>query len=178
MDTTRRTAADPAADRLASLRSRPTGVSPALPRRALFLPLLLVCATAIVVAAAVFMMGLFGDSQPTVASETPQVSYEAQEAEPELLAGEANIAFAVEQGNFPPLLEPGDVIRVVVTPGPDGVGEYRVVEDEVVVLEVSETTDVSTDVVLTVRGSESLLKVIAASGPVHVAHVGTIRGEP
>ena len=178
MDTTRRTAADPVADRLASLRSRPSEISPALPRRAQFLPLLLICATAIVVGGMFLMLGLFGDSQPTVASETPQVSYEAQEAEPELLSGEANIAFAVEQGNFPPLLEPGDVIRVVVTPGSNGVGEYRVVEDEVVVVEISESTDVSTDVVFTVRGSESLLKVIAASGPVHVAHVGTIRGEP
>lgn len=89
-----------------------------------------------------------------------------------LLAGEVAVAFAVEDGNYPPSLRVGDVVRLVVTPGVDGSGEVRSLGERTVVMSVDEPADSGTKRVVTVRGPESIVTALAGSGPVHVAVLG------
>jgi hypothetical protein len=96
------------------------------------------------------------------------------EVRSELLAGEALMAFPVKRGNYPMSLSKGDVIRVVVTPGPDASGDVRMIEETVVVTDIGGASEVSDEIVLTVQGREEILELLAGSGPIHVARVSVV----
>lgn len=89
-----------------------------------------------------------------------------------LLAGEVAVAFAVDEGNYPPSLKQGDVVRLVVTPNLDGSGEVRGLTEKTIVMAVDSSPDNGNKTVVTVRVPESLATTIAGSGPIHVAILG------
>ena len=89
-----------------------------------------------------------------------------------LLANEAFIPLPVEIGHFPPQLETGDVVQIAVTPGIDGNGETRVLQEEVTVTDISAPDDLSTSTVITVRAPQKFLADIASSGALFLSQVG------
>ena len=104
--------------------------------------------------------------------ETPTVSSEVvANTESQLLAGEALIALAVQPGHFPPQLMVGDTVKIAVTPGLDGNGDTRLLPDEVLVSDITGSSDSQIESVITVRAPQTLLANIAASGEIHVAKV-------
>lgn len=171
MDSSRRTPVDGSVDRLAALRAASTAPV-AAPRLVANTRVLLLAGIMgfLAVFGVVVMRVVAPDGAPTSGdAETPTAVTPAEETE--LLAGEALMAFPVKEGHYPPALGRGDVIRVVVTPAADGSGETKLINESVVVSEVDEMSDMSSDVVVTVRGRETLLGLIASSGPIHVALV-------
>lgn len=91
-----------------------------------------------------------------------------------LLEGEGLMAFALESGDFPPDLRPGDVVRVVLTPGSDGQGEFREINEALTVSSVDQVDDSSGKTVVTVRGSAGNALNIASSGPVHLTVIDRV----
>lgn len=91
-----------------------------------------------------------------------------------LLAGEVAVAFAVDDGNYPPSLRVGDEVRLIVTPGLDGTGDVRPIADKTVVLSIDAPTDNGNKRVITVRAPEAVASAVAASGPVHVVILGGV----
>jgi len=87
-------------------------------------------------------------------------------------AGEVLVPVAVKEGRFPPSLAPGDVVRIIVTPSLDGFGDLRALTERTVVHSISSPSDLGTEWVVTLVGTESVLAAIAGSGPVHLGIVG------
>ena len=108
---------------------------------------------------------------PTVVQDSVESGVTASSAGPELLAGEALIALAVQPGHFPPQLLVGDTVKIAVTPGLEGSGDTRLLPDEVVVSDISSSSDSSLESVITVRAPQTFLVNIAQSGEIHVAKV-------
>ena len=177
MDSSRRTSADDSVDRLAALRAG-SPVSVAAPQWVANtkVALLVGCVGLLAVLGVVLTRVVDSDGTPSSVDDETRVAASPGNV-PGLLAGEALMAFPVKQGNYPPALGRGDVVRVVVTPGADGSGETRLIDETVVVSEVEAMTDMSGDVVVTAKGRESVLELIASSGPIHVALVHA-PGEP
>lgn len=92
----------------------------------------------------------------------------------QLLAGEALIALAVQPGHFPPHLMIGDTVKIAVTPGLDGNGDTRLLPEEMLVSDISGSSDSQIESVITVRAPQSLLVNVAASGEIHVAKVNGV----
>lgn len=177
MDSSHRAPADSSVDRLATLRSATHGVSspPRVGgRKRLLLPVL---AAVFLLLLVVVTTRVVAPTRSPVDSTTESAVDVPSTAQSALPSGQALVAFAVKRGNFPPSLERGDVIRAVVTPGPDGSGDVSMIDDDLIVVDISDSSELTGDVVLTVRGREAILKMIAVSGPVHVALVNG-RGEP
>lgn len=171
MESFHRVPTDPAVDRLAALRVGST--STMAPTRPLLQLRLLIITAATVLFALVGLVlvkvNAGESSSPVAGAEVP--ARPAPDTQPELLAGEAVMAFPVKKGYYPSTIAAGDVIRMVVTPGTDGSGTTRFLDETVVVVDIEETSDLSSDVVLTVRGRQEILESLSASGPVHVALV-------
>lgn len=104
-------------------------------------------------------------------SEQPVESAPVVTNAPGLLAGEAFIPLSVEYGHFPPHLQPGDFVRIAVTPGIEGNDVTRILVDEAVVTEVSQSNEMSSTTVITVRAPQQILASIASSGPLFLAHI-------
>jgi hypothetical protein len=90
----------------------------------------------------------------------------------DLTDGEALVAVAVETGNFPPSLTAGDVVRVIVTPNSNGVGEVHGLADTTIVHSVSPASDIGSQFVVTLRAPATAATALAASGPIHLAIIG------
>jgi hypothetical protein len=116
--------------------------------------------------AAVFLSG--GKPAPLAPIDTTAVVA----APPVPAAGEMLVAVAVKEGRFPPSLAPGDVVRVIVTPSLDGFGDLRALTERTVVHSISSPSDLGTEWVVTLVGTESVLAAVAGSGPVHLGIVG------
>ena len=86
--------------------------------------------------------------------------------------GEVLVPVAVKEGRFPPSLAAGDVVRVIVTPSLDGFGDLRALTERTVVHSISSPSDLGTEWVVTLLGTESVLAAVAGSGPVHLGVVG------
>jgi hypothetical protein len=171
VDSSHRAPADVSIDRLAALRTASSGSDSSAPS-AIQPKAVAVVGLVVLLAVAGFLVVKLSAPSGELQTAGGAASVGAPPtAQPELLAGEALMAFPVKQGNYPPALGPGDVVRVVVTPGADGSGEIKMVDELVVVSDVSEISDISSDVVVTVRGREEILKMLAGSGPIHVARV-------
>lgn len=103
-----------------------------------------------------------------------QAPVEVSSGEPSgnrLLDGEGLIALAVENGDFPPGLRSGDMVRLVLTPGADGQGGVREVDETLMVMAVDETDEPTGMRVVTVRGPIDTAIAVASSGPVHLTIV-------
>lgn len=111
-----------------------------------------------------------GTSAPLAPLDT--VAMTVAVAPPVPAVGEVLVPVAVKEGRFPPSLAPGDVVRVVVTPSLDGFGDLRALTERTVVHSISSPSDLGTEWVVTLVGTESVLAAVAGSGPVHLGIVG------
>lgn len=169
MDSLYRPAAS-SADRLSALRDRPdpsVTTTTASRRRDVIIGIGVVC----IGVAAVFAFTMNRSSGVVLQSEQPVESAPVVTNAPGLLAGEAFIPLSVEYGHFPPHLQPGDFVRIAVTPGIEGNDVTRILVDEAVVTEVSQSNEMSSTTVITVRAPQQILASIASSGPLFLAHI-------
>ena len=127
----------------------------------------------IVVLASILLAFLFrgGNKSPAITADSVLSESTVVDSRLNLMSGEALVAVAINPGNFPPSLAPGDTVRVVVTPGSDGSGTVRSLKEITVVQSVTAPTDMNNQFVITMRSEESIATAIAASGPVHLAIV-------
>jgi hypothetical protein len=116
---------------------------------------------------AIFLRGGKGSVIVNETVQTKQTTITTDESR--LMAGEALVAVAIDVGNFPPSLAPGDTVRVVVTPSNDGSGTVHSLKEITVVQSVSAPSDMNNQFVVTMRSEESLATAIAGSGPVHLS---------
>lgn len=174
MDMHRHTTAPEREDRLSALRPSP-GTAPAVtvPVTALRrwgLPAVFALLAAVCVALVLTSRDFGSTPDPVGLTEPVPVGAPTEE----LLSGEALVAFPVQSGHFPPSLQRGDSVRVVVTPGADGSGETRLLPETVLVTAIDSAPDVPDDVVLTVRAPVDLMPLIAGAGSLHVARVEVV----
>lgn len=155
-------------DRLSALRQNPlTQLSTTSPRK-IRIELLLGVGGFFVLIAVLFL--LFGYKGTGVAPST-SVAAEAEQVVGQLKNGEAFTAIALEEGTFPPKVEKGDQVRIVVTPNADGSGTTHALGETTIVESLSSTSEVGGRYVMTVRGPESVALAIAASGDIHISIV-------
>lgn len=132
-------------------------------------------ASVILVALMLVVFVLLRPAKTQSVVENPTESSEVVgRTESQLLAGEALIALAVQPGHFPPHLMIGDTVKIAVTPGLDGNGETRLLPEEMLVSDISGSSDSQIESVITVRAPQSLLVNVAASGEIHVAKVNGV----
>lgn len=91
---------------------------------------------------------------------------------PSPVAGEMLVPIAVKEGNFPPSLDVGDLVRVIVTPSIDGFGDLRALPERTVVHSIDSPSDLGTDWIITLVGNENVLAAVAGSGPVRLGIIG------
>lgn len=168
-------APDPGHDRLAGLRApRPdSAAAKKSPVRIELLVGMVLVAGGILVA---LQMGR-GDSVPTaeeavVAALTAPAAEATPAGAPLLLADETEVALALELGQFPPGLEPGDVVLVTVVPDFDTGGEVRSLESTPTVVDVSPPDDMTGRWVVTLRANRAVPKVLAGAKSVLLSVVG------
>ena len=154
-------------DRLNALRQNSQSQLSLLTPRKIRIELLLGVGAFFVVIAALFF--LFGSRSPGVSPSTHwqrllRILWSTA-------SREAFIAIALEDGTFPPDVQKGDRVRIVVTPSPDGTGSTRGLDETTIVESMSNASEVGGRYVMTVRGPESVAIAIAASGTIHVAVV-------
>ena len=65
-------------------------------------------------------------------------------------------------------------MKIAVTPGLDGNGDTRLLPEEMLVSDISGSSDSQIESVITVRAPQSLLVNVAASGEIHVAKVNGV----
>lgn len=159
-------------DRLHALRQNSQSPLNTITPRKIRIELLLGVGAFFVLIAVLFL--LFGGKGTGVAPSTSVVA-EAEQSVGQLQNGEAFTAIALEEGTFPPEVEKGDQVRIVVTPNSDGSGTTRALEETTIVESLSGTSDVGGRYVMTVRGPESVALAIAASGVVHISIVQEAR---
>ncbi len=168
-------APDPVHDRLAGLRApRPdsTAVKKSPVRVELLVGMVLVAGGVLVALA----MGR-GESVPAaeeavVASLTAPAGEVTSGSESSLLADETEVALALELGQFPPDLEPGDTVLVTVVPDFDTGGEVRSLESTPTVVNVSAPDDMTGRWVVTLRANKAVPKVLAGAKSVLLSVVG------
>lgn len=89
-----------------------------------------------------------------------------------LLADETVVAVALEAGQFPPDLAPGDMVMVTVVPDFDTGGEVRSLESMPTVVAVSAPDDIGSRWVVTLRANRAVPKVLAGAKSVVLSVVG------
>lgn len=141
-------------ERLASLR----GIGGGAPVTSRKIRLELLVGIAIVLFSLVLVVVLLGNRAPSSITAQPEVVpiETPTPIETGLLAGEAYIPISVSAGRFPPELQVGDTVSIVVVP-PMGADEVvRAIRDNVLVHSISAASDIGTDTVVTVQGPHSL----------------------
>lgn len=159
-------------DRLNALRQNSQSQIPRFSYRKIRIELLIGAAAFVVLIAVLFV--LLGTRAPQVATVTTLVGVETP-ASGKLQNGEALIPLALEEGSFPPHVEAGDLVRIVVSPNSDGTGSTRGLVEETIVDSMSGPSDIGGRYVMTIRGPETVAVAIAASGPLHVAIIREAR---
>ena len=159
-------------DRLHALRQNSLSQLNSISPRKIRVELLLGVGGFFVFIAVLFL--LLGNKSSGVAPST-SVAAEAEQVVGQLQNGEALTAIALEEGSFPPEVEKGDKVRIVVTPNADGSGTTHALDESTIVESLSGTSEVGGRYVMTVRGPESVALAVAASGAVHVAIVREAR---
>lgn len=171
MDISHRSSSTSASDRLNAFRQpmdKPsTGPRTILRRNEVLMGTAVILVCLLVVALVAFRPA----KNQTVIESSTEAGVVTQDPGLELLAGEALIALAVQPGHFPPQLNIGDSVRIAVTPGLDGAGDTRLLPDEVVVSDISSSSDSQIESVITVRAPQSILVNVAESGEIHIAKV-------
>lgn len=160
-------------ERLASLRSqKDEQIRPRRTQRTVRIEVLvgivvIVFGVVLALNALIGRRGVIQQLQDPTSSQPVQIATE----DDGLLDGEGLMAIAVDEGDFPPALRPGDVVRVVLTPGSDGQGGVREVNQPLTVKSVDATSEVSGKTVVTVLGPADTAIGIASSGPIHLTIV-------
>lgn len=171
VDSLHRPGALSSADRLSALRDRTDAAGAgglSLRRKDL-----LIGATVVLAGVAlVFALMMNKPVSVTTSGEIQSESETQVNTSRELLANEAFIPLSVEIGHFPPQLEVGHIVEIAVTPGIDGTGEARILQEEATVVDLSTPNEVSTSTIITVRAAKKMLIAIARSGPLFVSHIG------
>lgn len=147
-------------DRLGALRSTP----PAEPRRIRIEVLIGVLLVAAGIVAVLVLRG--GGEVPVVepGMQTPVESTMPSSAgSTVLLEDDALVALALEAGEFPPDLSPGDSVMVTVLPDGDLGAEPRSLESEPTVVSVDRPTDGDTRWIIVVRAKKSLPRALISS---------------
>jgi len=171
VDTSHRSSSSSAADRLHAFR-QPNEPSQVRRRAAIRKNDVLMGAVVILVGILLVSFVAFRPDKNQTVIGSPALPTEPSDiSAPQLLAGDALIALAVEPGNYPPQLSVGDAVRIAVTPGVDGNSETRLLPGEAVITDIAPAHDAQIESVITVRAPEALLVSIAASGSLHVAKV-------
>lgn len=153
------------ADRLNSLRQNSQSQMAMLTPRKIRIELLLGVGAFLVLLAVLFV--LLGSRSPEVVSST-SIGAPIEVSGNQLRNGEALMAMALEEGSFPPDIQKGDLIRIVVTPNQDGSGMTHALDETTTVESLSGASEIGGRYVMTVRGPESVAIAVAASGSVHV----------
>ena len=153
-------------DRLSALRQSSQAQLSVVTPRKIRIELLAGIAAFVVLIAVLFV--LFGSRVPQASPLTTLPTVDSP-IEGELQSGEALIPLALEDGAFPPHVEVGDQVRIIVSPNSDGTGTTHQLEEETIVQSMSRPSDIGGRSVMTVRGPESVALAISASGPLHVA---------
>ncbi len=170
MDSVTRSSASAGFDRLAALREPVGGHRERESKKFRFEVLIgIIC----IVAGMALVLGFVILQSPDDSAQVNGVTLETTipPNESTLLAGEAFVALAVDQGKFPPDVSIGDFIKVVVTPGVDGSGETKMIPQDLLVTHVAASNEMTAQTIFTVRAPQSLLPTIAESGPLHIARV-------
>lgn len=174
MDYSHRSSTTSASDRLNAFR-QPMEPSSSSSRMLSRKNEVLMGASVILVALLLVVFVLLRPTKTQSVVENPTQSSEVVgRTDSQLLAGEALIALAVQPGNFPPHLMIGDTVKIAVTPGLDGNGDTRLLPEEMLVSDISGSSDSQIESVITVRAPQSLLVNVAASGEIHVAKVNGV----
>jgi hypothetical protein len=164
------------ADRLSALRTPPPqGGNQPVPTqsRKIRTEILLGALVVLIgVGIALFAMGRTADTPITNTDGSITTVAQSAGSNSDLMDGEAFVAVAVETGNFPPSLTKGDVVRVIVTPNSNGVGEVHGLADSTIVHSIDPPSDIGSQVVVTLRAPTATATALAASGPVHLAIIG------
>lgn len=165
---------DAATDRLAGLRAprAETGSSKKSPVRIELLVGMVLVAGGVLVA-----LSMGRDDSPTATVEQTIVEAVADEVgvpveDTGLLADETEVALALDAGQFPPDLSPGDRVMVTVVPDFDTGGEVRSLESTPVVVAVTRPDDMTGRWVVTLRANRAVPKVVAGSKSVILSVVG------
>jgi hypothetical protein len=153
-------------DRLNALRQNTQSQLSITSSRKIRIEMLLGVGAFLVLIAVLFV--LVGVDSNGVAPSTSIVA-QSEQKNSELQSGEALIAIALDEGTFPPEVEKGDQVRVVVTPNSDGTGTTRALNERTFVESLSGASDVGGRHVMTIRGPESVAIAVAASGAIHIA---------
>ena len=171
VDTLHRGSSTSAADRLHAFR-QPQEAPSGNRRMSIRKNEVLMGAVVILVGILLISFVVFRPNKTQTVIGAPEIPSQLSEiSEPQLLAGDALIALAVQPGHYPPQLVVGDAVRIAVTPGVDGNSETRLLPDEAVVTSISTSNDIQTESVITVIAPQTVLASIAASGELHVAKV-------
>ena len=117
------------------------------------------------VVVAIFLRGSQGGGSPEV---VPAVPSSVPAASAALLDGEVLVSVALEDGEFPPQLHKGDVVRVIVTPNANGEGSVRALPERTIVHDVDAIDAGAVGNVVTLRTAASAALGIAASGPLRL----------
>ena len=163
-----------ATDRLAALRppvSEATGDRAKGRRaRAGFSREMILAVVLVLLGGLVVLMFIGRGQQVTVAPTETSVGEETGRAG-DLAVGSALVSALVDQGNFPPELEKGDSVIVIVTPASSAEGTTRTLSGVATVSSVSEVNSGSYGAVVTLVSTENAAREIADAGAVHLAIV-------
>ena len=147
-------------DRLGALRSTP----PVEPRR---IRVEILVGVLLVAAGVVLVLVLRGGGEAPVGepgAQAPVMSTLPASAESSvLLEDDALVALALEAGEFPPGLSPGDSVMVTVLPDGDLDAEPRSLESEPIVVSVDRPSDGDTRWIVVVRAKRGLPRALISS---------------
>jgi hypothetical protein len=166
-----------ATDRLAALRPPAPDTSGAGPqgrgKRPGFSRELILAAVLILLGACAVLVLVGRDRQVTVLPADSTVVENVHQGNSPV-AGTALVAALVDQGNFPPEMEEGDSVVVIVTPTSSSDGTTRQLPGVAIVHSVAETNSGSYGAVVTLVSTETVAREIADAGSVHLAIVAGV----
>ena len=87
--------------------------------------------------------------------------------------GMALFAALVEAGSYPPAIQEGDTVMVIVTPDPSSDQVTRSLSERATVTDVAETSTITGGVVISMIGPEEMSRDIADAAEVHLSVVGS-----
>jgi len=160
------------AERLSVLRTAESASTTSVPKQPKRMRTELLIGFIVILVGITMVIYLRGGKGSVIVNQQPSTQQTIIAADDSrLMAGEALVAVAIDIGNFPPSLAPGDTVRVVVTPSNNGSGTVQSLKETTVVESVTAPSELNNQYVVTMRSAETLATAIAGSGPVHLSIV-------
>ena len=131
----------------------------------------MVLGVVLVLLGALVVLMFVGRGQTVSVSPTASTVTETVRDSGTLAEGTALVAALVELGSFPPQLEKGDSVVVIVTPASSSDGTTRMLPGVATVSSVDELDSGSFGAVITLVSTENAAREIADAGSVHLAIV-------